>query len=194
MIRKCFGEIGTAATTLVIWFNLQLPFASSTKGSIPVWPFLVLSCGAGVYALLPYFVLWRPPPPPVEETDLQRWPLNFTESKLTAGVGHFIYIAAALCCLDRWQKHTSCSVSFLRMDLKDVLMLHAFFSRENSMCFAYHWRLSLAQKVPCDLWLHVNVALFAKWLCMSCTHDQQSDFTAHSKNEFTALWQNFKRS
>ncbi|KAK6116313.1 hypothetical protein DH2020_049940 [Rehmannia glutinosa] len=34
----------------------------------------------------PYFVLWRPPAPPVEESELRRWPLNFLESKLTAGI------------------------------------------------------------------------------------------------------------
>ncbi|KAG6417035.1 hypothetical protein SASPL_124476 [Salvia splendens] len=32
----------------------------------------------GAYALIPYFVLWRPP-------GLRRWPLNSLESKLTAG-------------------------------------------------------------------------------------------------------------
>lgn len=58
----------------------------SSKSKIPVWPFLILSCFGGAYALLPYFVLWRPPPPPIEETELSRWPLNFLESKLTAGV------------------------------------------------------------------------------------------------------------
>lgn len=58
----------------------------SSKSGIPVWPFLVLSFFGGAYVLLPYFVLWRPPPPPVEETELNKWPLNFLESKLTAGV------------------------------------------------------------------------------------------------------------
>ncbi|KAI8552204.1 hypothetical protein RHMOL_Rhmol06G0247900 [Rhododendron molle] len=65
---------------------LLLPTARSSKSKIPVWPFLILSCFGGAYALLPYFVLWRPPPPPIEETELSRWPLNFLESKLTAGV------------------------------------------------------------------------------------------------------------
>lgn len=58
----------------------------SSKGSVPLWPFLVLSCIGGAYALIPYFVLWRPPPPPIEEQNLKRWPLNVFESKLTAGV------------------------------------------------------------------------------------------------------------
>ncbi|KAK4369286.1 hypothetical protein RND71_013078 [Anisodus tanguticus] len=57
-----------------------------SKGSIHVWPFLVLSYFGGAYALIPYFALWKPPPPPVEETELQRWPLNLLESKLTAGI------------------------------------------------------------------------------------------------------------
>jgi len=56
----------------------------SSKNSIPVWPFLILSCFGGAYVLLPYFVLWKPPAPPVEETQLKTWPLNFLESKVTA--------------------------------------------------------------------------------------------------------------
>jgi hypothetical protein len=58
----------------------------SSKSKIPVWPFLVLSCIGGAYALIPYFVLWKPPPPPIDEDEIERWPLKFLESKLTAGV------------------------------------------------------------------------------------------------------------
>ncbi|KAH7860045.1 hypothetical protein Vadar_008504 [Vaccinium darrowii] len=65
---------------------LLLPTGRSSKSKIPVWPFLVFSFFGGAYALLPYFVLWRPPPPAIEETELSRWPLKFLESKLTAGV------------------------------------------------------------------------------------------------------------
>ncbi|CAN4110130.1 unnamed protein product [Withania somnifera] len=70
----------------LVYSMLLLPTARSSKGSIPVWPFLVISCFGGAYALIPFFALWKPPPPPVEETELQRWPLNFLESKLTAGI------------------------------------------------------------------------------------------------------------
>nr|XP_016464553.1 PREDICTED: uncharacterized protein LOC107787485 isoform X2 [Nicotiana tabacum] len=69
----------------LVYSMLLLPTARSSKNSIPVWPFLVLSFFGGAYALIPYFALWKPPPPPVEETEVQRWPLNFLESKLTAG-------------------------------------------------------------------------------------------------------------
>ncbi|KAL9253795.1 hypothetical protein AKJ16_DCAP03736 [Drosera capensis] len=58
----------------------------STKSNIPVWPFLVLSFFDGAYALLPYFILWKPPSAPVDEAELKRWPLNFLESKIPAGV------------------------------------------------------------------------------------------------------------
>lgn len=58
----------------------------SSKSKIPVWPFLVLSCIGGAYALIPYFVLWKPPPPPIDEDEIGQWPLKFLESKLTAGV------------------------------------------------------------------------------------------------------------
>ncbi|KAF6153806.1 hypothetical protein GIB67_001039 [Kingdonia uniflora] len=70
----------------LVYSLLLLPSGRSSKSNIPVWPFLVLSCFGGAYALLPYFVLWRPPPPPVEEAELGKWPLNFMESKLTAGI------------------------------------------------------------------------------------------------------------
>ena len=58
----------------------------SSKSNVPVWPFLVLSFFGGAYALLPYFAFWKPPPPPVDENQLKTWPLNFLESKVTAGV------------------------------------------------------------------------------------------------------------
>ncbi|KAL6842450.1 hypothetical protein ACP4OV_027685 [Aristida adscensionis] len=57
-----------------------------SKSKIPVWPFLVLSCIGGAYALIPYFVLWKPPPPPIDEDEIGQWPLKFLESKITAGV------------------------------------------------------------------------------------------------------------
>ncbi|GMH12560.1 hypothetical protein Nepgr_014401 [Nepenthes gracilis] len=70
----------------VAYSMLLLPTGRSSKNNIPVWPFLVLSFFGGAYALLPYFIIWRPPPPPVEEGELRRWPLNLLESKITAGV------------------------------------------------------------------------------------------------------------
>ncbi|PIA28830.1 hypothetical protein AQUCO_06600034v1 [Aquilegia coerulea] len=70
----------------LVYSMLLLPSGRSSESKIPVWPFLVLSFFGGAYALLPYFVLWKPPPPPVDEAELGRWPLNFLESKLTAGV------------------------------------------------------------------------------------------------------------
>lgn len=69
-----------------VYSMLLLPTARTQRNRIPVWPFLILSFFGGVYVLLPYFILWKPPPPPVEETELKKWPLNFLESKLAAGV------------------------------------------------------------------------------------------------------------
>ena len=66
--------------------NLTVKLYCSSKSKIPVWPFLVLSCIGGAYALIPYFVLWKPPPPPIDEDEIGQWPLKFVESKLTAGV------------------------------------------------------------------------------------------------------------
>lgn len=84
----------------LVYSMLLLPTGRSSKTNIPVWPFLILSCFGGAYALLPYFILWRPPPPPVEENELGRWPLNFLESKLTSGIllaaGLTIIVNAAL--------------------------------------------------------------------------------------------------
>jgi hypothetical protein len=70
----------------------------SSKSSVPVWPFLSLSFFGGIYALLPYFVLWKPPPPPVEEAELKAWPLNILESKVTALViSHFSLMLQSFC-------------------------------------------------------------------------------------------------
>ncbi|XP_022140723.1 uncharacterized protein LOC111011318 [Momordica charantia] len=70
----------------LVYGMLLLPSGRSSNSNVPVWPFLVLSVFLGAYGLLPYFVLWKPPPPPIEEDDLKRWPLNFLESKFTAGI------------------------------------------------------------------------------------------------------------
>ncbi|KAI4305597.1 hypothetical protein L6164_028954 [Bauhinia variegata] len=85
----------------LVYGMLLLPTGRSAKSKIPAWPFLVLSFFLGVYALIPYFVLWQPPPPPVEETELRTWPLNFMESKVTsaatlaAGAAIIIYAGLA---------------------------------------------------------------------------------------------------
>ncbi|XP_008229787.1 PREDICTED: uncharacterized protein LOC103329132 [Prunus mume] len=85
----------------LVYSMLLLPTGRSSKSKVPVWPFLILSFFGGAYALLPYFVLWRPPPPPVDESELTKWPLNFLESKLTAwislaaGLGIVIYAGLA---------------------------------------------------------------------------------------------------
>ncbi|CAN8270592.1 unnamed protein product [Cochlearia groenlandica] len=68
----------------LVYAMLLLPTGTSTKP--PAWPFVVLSFFGGVYALLPYFALWNPPPPPVTEPEIKQWPLNVLESKVTAGV------------------------------------------------------------------------------------------------------------
>ncbi|GLT51410.1 hypothetical protein SLA2020_248230 [Shorea laevis] len=92
----------------LVYSMLMLPTARSSESKIPVWPFVSLSFFGGAYALLPYFVLWRPPPPPVEEDELKRWPLNFLESKITAGVslvaGLGLIIYAALANGDDWKE------------------------------------------------------------------------------------------
>ncbi|KAE8075497.1 hypothetical protein FH972_014210 [Carpinus fangiana] len=84
------------------------PFLISSKSKVPVWPFLILSFFGGAYALLPYFVLWTPPPPPVEETEIKRWPLNFLETKLTAAIslaaGLGILVYAGLANWDDWKE------------------------------------------------------------------------------------------
>ncbi|KAI3939319.1 hypothetical protein MKW98_022187 [Papaver atlanticum] len=92
----------------VVYSMLLLPSGRSSRSKVPVWPFLVLSCFGGAYVLLPYFVLWRPPPPPVEEAELEIWPFNFLESKLTAGIsvaaGLGLIIYAGLAGGDAWRE------------------------------------------------------------------------------------------
>ncbi|XVE72578.1 hypothetical protein DITRI_Ditri11bG0049500 [Diplodiscus trichospermus] len=111
---------------------LLLPTGRSSKNSIPAWPFLVLSCFGGAYALLPYFVLWSPPPPPVEENELKKWPLNFLESKLTAvislaaGIGSIIY--AGLANANIWREFYQYfrESKFIHITTVDFTLLSAF--------------------------------------------------------------------
>ncbi|KAG5076789.1 hypothetical protein JHK82_055484 [Glycine max] len=92
----------------LVYSMLLLPTGRSSKNIIPVWPFLILSCFGGAYALFPYFVLWKPPAPPVEETQLKTWPLNFLESKVTATIslaaGVAIITYAGLAGQDVWKE------------------------------------------------------------------------------------------
>ncbi|XP_042445242.1 uncharacterized protein LOC122030145 isoform X2 [Zingiber officinale] len=77
------------------------PTKRRSRSKVPVWPFLVASFFVGAYALIPYFVLWKPPPPAVEEEELTNWPLNFLDSKVTAmitiiaGLGLIVYAGLA---------------------------------------------------------------------------------------------------
>lgn len=83
------------------FFSVCCSTSTSSKGSIPLWPFVSLSFFGGVYALLPYFVLWKPPAPPVEETQLKSWPLNFLESKVTAIVSAHLSALSCKAVADR---------------------------------------------------------------------------------------------
>ncbi|XP_020231115.1 uncharacterized protein LOC109811714 [Cajanus cajan] len=92
----------------LVYSMLLLPTGRSSKTNIPVWPFLILSFFGGAYALLPYFVLWNPPAPPIEETQLKTWPLNFLESKVTAAIslaaGVALITYAGLAGQDVWKE------------------------------------------------------------------------------------------
>ncbi|XP_047333802.1 uncharacterized protein LOC124937562 [Impatiens glandulifera] len=95
----------------VTYSMLLLPTGRSSKGkaaSIPIWPFLVLSFFGGAYVLIPYFVIWSPPAPKVKEDEVKRWPLNVTESKITAGItlgaGLGLVIYAGLANGDGWKE------------------------------------------------------------------------------------------
>ncbi|CAL9105448.1 unnamed protein product [Musa acuminata var. zebrina] len=92
----------------LVYSMLLVPTGRSSRSKIPVWPFLLVSFFGGVYALIPYFVLWKPPPPAVGEDEIRGWPLNFLESKITAavtvaaGMGMIIY--AGLADGDVWEE------------------------------------------------------------------------------------------
>lgn len=102
--------LSTFSACLCDMLNLSFTFISS-KSKIPVWPFVALSCIGGAYALLPYFVLWNPPAPPVEETELKKRPLSVLESKLTASVRSWTYservIAIPTTFYADWHRFTS---------------------------------------------------------------------------------------
>ncbi|KAF3445285.1 hypothetical protein FNV43_RR14980 [Rhamnella rubrinervis] len=116
----------------LMYSMLLLPTGRSSKSNIPVWPFLTLSFGAGAYGLLPYFVLWKPPPPPVEETELSGWPLNFLESKLTAGIsfaaGLGLIIYAGLASADVWKEFYQYfrESRFIHVMSLDFILMSAF--------------------------------------------------------------------
>ncbi|XP_057955311.1 uncharacterized protein LOC131149157 isoform X2 [Malania oleifera] len=92
----------------LVYSMLLLPTGRSSKSNVPLLPFLILSVIGGAYALFPYFVLWKPPPPPIEETELRKWPLNFLESKFTAGItvaaGLALFFYAGLANGDVWKE------------------------------------------------------------------------------------------
>ncbi|KAK8654052.1 hypothetical protein V6N13_128032 [Hibiscus sabdariffa] len=116
----------------LVYSMLLLPTGRSSSNNIPTWPFLVLSFFGGAYALLPYFVLWSPPPPPVEENELEKWPLNFLESKLTAGVslaaGIGLIIYAGLASADIWREFYQYfrESKFIHIMTLDFTLLSAF--------------------------------------------------------------------
>ncbi|MCL7035389.1 hypothetical protein MKW94_022903 [Papaver nudicaule] len=116
----------------LVYSMLLLPSGRSSRSKIPVWPFLVLSCFGGAYVLLPYFVLWRPPPPPVEEAELGKWPLNFLESKLTAGIsvaaGLGLIVYAGLAGGDVWREFYQYfrESKFIHATCLDFTLLSAF--------------------------------------------------------------------
>ncbi|RAL42797.1 unnamed protein product [Cuscuta campestris] len=116
----------------LVYSMLLLPTARTQRNRIPVWPFLILSFFGGVYALLPFFILWKPPPPPVEETELRRWPLNFLESKLTAGAllasGLGLIVFAGISNGDVWKEFYQYirQSRFIHVMSIDFILLSAF--------------------------------------------------------------------
>ncbi|KAD3066635.1 hypothetical protein E3N88_34515 [Mikania micrantha] len=103
------GGDGGGGGRMISFLILLLYGGLISKGNVPVFPFLLLSFFLGAYALIPYFILWRPPPPVTEETELKKWPLNFLESKLTAGVifavGLGLIVNAGLATGDNWKEY-----------------------------------------------------------------------------------------
>ncbi len=75
----------------LIFVALLIPSGRSGN-KIPAWPFVTASFGLGMYALMPYFALWRAPsktqtgpvpPGPEQQTGFQVG-LKITESPITA--------------------------------------------------------------------------------------------------------------
>ncbi|KAF7814822.1 Cardiolipin synthase N-terminal [Senna tora] len=116
----------------LVYSMILLPTGRSSESKIPVWPFLVLSCFGGAYALLPYFVFWKPPPPPVEETELRTWPLNVLQSKVTAGIllaaGLAIFIYAGIAGGEVWKEFYQYfrESKFIHITSIDFILLSSF--------------------------------------------------------------------
>ncbi|KAG1364312.1 hypothetical protein COCNU_11G011390 [Cocos nucifera] len=111
---------------------LRWCFEMSSRSKIPVWPFLVLSFFGGAYALIPYFVLWKPPPPAVGEDEISRVPLNFLDSKITAGIllvaGVGLTLYAGLANSDVWKEFYRYfrESKFIHITCIDFTLLSAF--------------------------------------------------------------------
>ncbi|KAJ6802677.1 uncharacterized protein M6B38_191005 [Iris pallida] len=116
----------------LVYSMLLLPSGRSSRSKVPVWPFLILSFFGGAYVLIPYFVLWKPPPPAVGEDEISKWPLNFLESKITAavslaaGLGLIIYAVRATG--DDWSEFYQYfrESKFIHLTCIDFSLLSAF--------------------------------------------------------------------
>lgn len=116
----------------IIYGMLLLPAGRSSRSKVPVWPFLVLSFFGGAYALIPYFVLWKPPPPAIGEDEIRKWPLNFLESRLTAwfvlAAGTCLVAYAGLANGDTWAEFYQYfrESKFIHVMSLDFLLLSSF--------------------------------------------------------------------
>ncbi|KAK8913832.1 hypothetical protein KSP39_PZI023948 [Platanthera zijinensis] len=103
-----------------------------SRSKVPVWPFLLLSFFGGAYALIPYFVLWKPPPPVIGEDEIRKWPLNFLESRLTAwfvfAAGTCLVAYAGLANGDTWAEFYQYfrESKFIHAMSLDFLLLSSF--------------------------------------------------------------------
>ncbi|XP_017697113.2 uncharacterized protein LOC103702387 isoform X2 [Phoenix dactylifera] len=115
-----------------IYSMLLVPTGRSSRSKIPVWPFLVLSFFGGAYALIPYFVFWKPPPPALGEDEIRRWPLNFLDSKIAAGIllvaGLGLTMYAGLANGDVWKEFFRYfrESKFIHITCIDFTLLSAF--------------------------------------------------------------------
>lgn len=132
--RVFFALFNLMGVYPAIYAALLNPAARSSN-KVPLAPFLALSFGAGVFALLPYFALWAPLPvqqrqlPPKSELGPIRKAL---ESKITAGVllaaATGLLISAVTAGSEEWTQffYLFDESRFVHVTSLDFLLLTAF--------------------------------------------------------------------
>ncbi|CAG9460569.1 unnamed protein product [Pedinophyceae sp. YPF-701] len=81
-----------------IYASLLVPSGRSSN-NVPAWPFITLSFGLGMFALMPYFAFWRPQPPGAQELGPpSKESLTLGQKALESPITPWVLTAGAVAC------------------------------------------------------------------------------------------------